>query len=412
MSKPVILVFSHLRWGFVCQRPQHLLSRLAAQWKIFYVEEPVQCEGPAWLEERPGCPGLTLLVPHIPSTTCGFADEQLAGIQRLLDTWLRDEAVTVDVTWLYTPMALPLAQAIPTHCIVYDCMADLAGCKNAPGQLREREAALMRDAALVLTGGPSLYQARYTMNPNVHCLPSAVDAAHFSTASLLTGSPHALEAERLQGGLARPRLGYFGVIDERLDADLIAELADAHPEWQIVMAGPVVKTDSHRLPQRGNIHWLGMQPYERLPYLLAGWDLCVMPFALNESTRFISPTKTLEYMAGDKPVVSTPVRDVIALYGSAVEVAYGSRRSFVQACENVLAERGSARYAREREMLAAVSTYSWARSAKAVHDLLAAALSASLAPAGAGLPASGGMPAAGPGLRTARRAAVTANEQR
>ncbi len=374
MSPPVLLVFSHLRWAFVHQRPQHLLSRLAAHWQVLYVEEPVHCAGPGWLEERQPCAGVTVLVPHTPQKTTGFDDEQQTWVHLLLFGWLQDQPLDVDVAWLYTPLALPLAQASLASCIVYDCMDELTGFKNAPPQLRQREQALMEVAGLVLTGGPSLYRARSALHPNVHCLPSAVDAAHYSPCSLEAGNPHALQADSLQAHLPHPRLGYFGVIDERLDIELLAHLADAHPEWAIVMVGPVVKIDPASLPRRNNIHWLGMQPYALLPYLLAGWDLCLMPFALNDATRFISPTKTLEYMAGDKPVVSTAVCDVVTLFGSAVEVVRGDRDDFVTACEGVLAEDAAARYVRAQKMLQAVSAYSWDRSAAAVHRLLLKAL--------------------------------------
>jgi len=168
-------------------------------------------------------------------------------------------------------------------------------------------------------------------------------------------------------------LGFFGVIDERLDAALVAAVADAHPEWSLAMVGPVVKIDPAALPQRPNLHWLGMQPYERLPYLLAGWDVALMPFARNASTRFISPTKTLEYMAGGKPVVSTPITDVISLYGDAVAVADGPT-AFVQACEALLAESAAQSDARRTAMAASVARYSWADGADTVHALLSQAL--------------------------------------
>jgi glycosyltransferase involved in cell wall biosynthesis len=270
-------------------------------------------------------------------------------------------------------MALPLAKHFSPGCLVYDCMDELTGFKDAPRQLRQRESALMREAHLVFTGGPSLFEARRDLHPSVHCFPSAVDAAHFSPAHLDLDGDHARAATALQGGLRRPRLGFFGVIDERLDLELVATVADHHPEWAVVMAGPVVKIDPALLPQRPNIHWLGMQPYARLPYLLAGWDLCLMPFALNEATRFISPTKTLEYMAADKPVVSTPVRDVIWLYGAAVVIA-PAPLPFVQACERVLDETAAERCVRNSEMLNAVSMYSWQRTAEAMDGLLQAAL--------------------------------------
>jgi UDP-galactopyranose mutase len=256
-------------------------------------------------------------------------------------------------------------------------MDELASFTDAPRQLRQRESALMKTAALVLTGGPSLYEARRDLHPRVVCLPSAVDAAHYAPAHLVAGSAPAREAERLQGGLPHPRLGYFGVIDERLDTALIAQVADAHPDWSLVLAGPVVKIDPQSLPQRPNIHWLGMQPYGRLPYLLAGWDVALMPFATNESTRFISPTKTLEYMAGERPVVSTPVRDVVSLYGTAVEVA-ADGAAFVAACEAVLAESAAARCERAIAMLQLVATHSWQHSADQVHMLVAGELAKAL----------------------------------
>lgn len=373
LQLPVLLVFSHLRWGFVYQRPQHLLARLAEQWRVVYVEEPVRCDGPAHLEVREISSHLTVLVPHTPVAAVGFHDDQLAVLQPLLSTALRVRGLQVDVAWLYTPMALPLAKSFTPTCLVYDCMDELSGFKDAPRQLRQRESALLKEAAEVFTGGPSLYEARRDLHPSVHCFPSAVDASHFSPVNLVPDSEHAKAAAALQDHLPRPRLGFFGVIDERLDLELVAAVADQHPEWAVVMAGPVVKIDAALLPQRPNIHWLGMQPYERLPYLLAGWDLCLMPFALNEATRFISPTKTLEYMAGDKPVVSTPVRDVISLYGAAVAVA-PAPLPFVHACESVLAETAAARCMRNSEMLNTVSMHSWQRTAAAMDKLLQAAL--------------------------------------
>lgn len=373
MSNPTLLVYSHLRWSFVFQRPQHLLSRLSGRWNVLFVEEPVHTPGEAFLEEREVDDGLRVLVPHTPVDAGGFDDAQHPVVQRLVDDYLARRRLAVDVAWVYTPLAQPLVKPLKPTCVVYDCMDELSAFKNAPAQLRQREAALMKSAQLVLTGGPSLYEARRHQHPQVVCLPSAVDGAHYAPGGLDATSVAAQEAERLQGHLPGPRLGFFGVIDERLDVGLVDRLAAAHPDWSIVMAGPVVKIDPASLPQRPNIHWLGMQPYGRLPYLLAGWDVALMPFALNESTRFISPTKTLEYMAGEKPVVSTPVRDVVSLYGEAVEVAEAGE-AFVRACERVLAETPAARCTRAIAMLNSVAQHSWDRSADSVHLLMAEAL--------------------------------------
>lgn len=387
MHLPLMIVFSHLRWNFVFQRPQQLLSRLAGRWRVLFVEEPVHEPGPAWLEEQWPERHVTVLVPHTPLLRPGFHDEQLPLLQGLLDAWLRRLGEPVALAWLYTPMALPLVGTVRAACVVYDCIGDLSAFKGAPRQLQQRESALLQRASLVLTGGPSLCEARRPQHPQVICLPSAVDTAHYAPDRLQPDSAHAHQARRLQDGLPRPRLGYFGVIDERLDLALLAELADAHPDWALVMVGPVVELDAAELPRRANLHWLGKQPYARLPYLLDGWDLCLMPFALNEATRSISPAKTLEYLAGGKPVVSTPLHDVVWMYSDTVTVAERGP-DFVAACEALLAESPAERSRRELAALAMVSSSSWERSAQAVHELLLQALDGARATRPDGTPAA------------------------
>lgn len=369
MFTPNLVVFSHLRWSFVLQRPQHLLGRLAGQWRVTYIEEPLHTDGPAFVEAVEVGEFLTVLVPHTPLQAPGFHDDQLDLLYPMIDDWLSQHGIEQPMIWLCTPMALPLAQALDPVCLVYDCMDELSAFKDAPQPLWQRESALMRQAALVLTGGPSLYEARRRLNPNVHCVPSSVDAAHFSSAGLDPSTEGAREVKALQGHLNGPMLGYFGAIDERMNLSLVALLADEHPEWQIVMVGPVVKLDPTDLPRRPNIHWLGLQPYARLPHFLADWDVCLMPFAINESTRFISPTKTLEYMAGGKPVVSTAVNDVVAMYGAAVEIAC-TPASFVRACERLLDASDTAREVRNSEMAALVAAGSWDRCADKIDTLL------------------------------------------
>ncbi|MDY0747547.1 glycosyltransferase [Paucibacter sp. R3-3] len=357
---PPLLVFSHLRWGFVHQRPQHLLTRLARHWRVIYVEEPVRvAPGAERLEERQVGDAVTLLVPHTSVEAGGFHDDQLPALQAQLADWLQVEQISEALVWLYTPMALPLVKLVRPRLLIYDCMDELSAFLAAPRQLRQRETALLRSADLVFTGGPSLYEAKRHLHPRVSCVPSAVDATHFARG----GSPEAKDAaQALQRHLPYPRLGFFGVIDERLDIVLLTQLADARPDWQLVMVGPVVKIDPAALPRRANVHWLGMQDYQVLPALLRDWDLCLLPFALNEATRFISPTKTLEYLAAGKPVVSTAIRDVSVLYGEAVHVA-GGGKDFVQACAAELS-RGADQQRHHRAKAAAlVAANSWDRSA-------------------------------------------------
>jgi UDP-galactopyranose mutase len=364
-----LIVFSHLRWSFVYQRPQQLLSRLASHYHVIFIEEPVCGAGRARFERSSQGPNLDVLVPRTPVTAAGFHDDQMPVLQPLLSDYLRENGIDDYLVWFYTPMALPLLEELEPRAIVYDCMDELSAFKDAPTQLRERESALLARADLVFTGGPALYEAKRYRHHNVHCLPSAVDADHFSPACLIPDSAEAIEAERLQASIGRPRLGYFGVIDERLDLGLLTRLADERRDVHLVMAGPVVKIDPALLPRRPNIHWLGLQPYARLPYLVAQWDACLIPFAINESTRYTSPTKTLEYMAAEKPVISTAVHDVVALYGDLVRIA-ADVDQFIDACDEALIETGRERSRRLGETLKTVAWFSWDQSAETVRQAI------------------------------------------
>lgn len=375
---PVLIAFSHVRWRSTWARPQQLLSRLAGRWKVLYVEAPVASAGPAWLERFDAGEHLEVLVPHAPMQDAGFHDAQIGALLPLLTRHLTATGQRSEVAWLTTPMAWPLAQALHPDCIAYDCMEELADLRHAPRQMRQRDSALLKRASVVFTGGPSLYEARHAVHPAVHCLPNAVDAEHFSPARWQPGSPSARRVHELQGALPRPLLGFHGLIDERVDLDLVCALADRHPRWSLVMAGEVAgkrsgKTADH-LPRRPNLHWIGPQRHEDLPALYHGWDLALMPFVVDESTRSACPLQTLEYMAADVPVVSTALRDVAWLYGDAVTVAAPGAEGFVQACEETLGETAAQRCRRSLEATTLVSTSSWERSADTVHALLTRAL--------------------------------------
>jgi len=367
---PTLIVFSHLRWSFVYQRPQHLMSRLARHFRVLYFEEPVYERGcKPYIETVPQGVNIDVLCPHTPIEAVGFHDDQLSVLKPLLAEYLRDNAIDDYLVWFYTPMPLPLIAQLHPRAVIYDCMDELTAFKDAPRQLYQRETALLKVASAVFTGGPSLYESRRNLHPNVHCLPSAVDGCHFSPANLDAASAEARLARELQAGMEGPRLGFFGVIDERLDLALVDALAGARPPWQLVMVGPVAKIDPARLPRRPNIHWLGMQSYALLPHLVASWDIGLLPFARNEATRFISPTKTLEYMAAEKPVVSTPINDVVALYGDVVRVA-GEPGEFIRACEEMLAENETSRTRRIGEMLATVRRMSWDNAVETIRAVL------------------------------------------
>ena len=358
-----LLVFSHLRWNFVYQRPQHLLSRLARHWRVVFIEEPMPGETEQRLERFSPAEGVEVWRPHVNGDAPGFHDDHISVLQKFITDAIREQKITDYWVWFYTPMAVPLAAGLRPSGIVYDCMDELTLFKNAPRQLVQRENVLFKEADLVFTGGPSLYNSKKSRHPSVHCFPSSVDARHFSQAS----GDHALQA-----GVPRPRLGYCGVIDERINMDLIDAMATAHPEWQIMMVGPVVKIDPNGLPRQKNIHWLGQQSYNDLPSFICGWDVCLMPFALNEATRFISPTKMLEYIACGRPSVSTSIRDVVEPYGHVVSIA-DTPQDYVAACEAILARTPEQQAAHSAELAQAISRTSWDRTAQAMADLIAAA---------------------------------------
>jgi UDP-galactopyranose mutase len=372
---PALIVLSHWRWDFVCRRPQRLMDRMSRHYPVIYVEEPVRAKGPPKLVCKSRGAGIDVLVPHTPVEATGFRDEQLRVLGPLLAGYLQQRGIDESIAWFYTPMASPLIATLRPRLVVYDCMDDLSALKHAPAELPQREATLLQAASLVFAAGPALYEAKRKLHPRVHCVPSAVDPARFSPSRLNAFSEQAREADRLQERLPRPRLGFFGIIDERIDLELLDALAAARPDWHVVMAGPVLNLDPASLPRRPNIHWLDRQPQDLLPYLMAGWDVCLMPFASNEATRCISPTKTLEYMAGEKPIVSTAVPDVVALYGDVVRLARDPAQ-FIEACAELLRETGHQRARRLSNMTNTVFRTSWESTAQCIHELMEHALQA------------------------------------
>ena len=327
---PTLLCLSHLRWSFVYQRPQHLMTRFARNYNVLFFEEPVvtQDDHP-WLEVRPAENDVQVLVPRLPEGCVGETADRVQ--KELIDGYLDRLQVSDLLLWFYTPMALAFADHLKPRVTIYDCMDELSAFRGAPPELIQREQQLLSRADLVFTGGYSLWEVKRELHDNAHPFPSSVDVDHFAAARGRQADPED------QAAIGHPRLGFYGVIDERLDIELVASVAQMRPDWHIVLVGPVVKIDPADLPRRDNIHYLGGKTYDELPSYLAGWDVAIMPFALNESTRFISPTKTPEYLAGGCPVVSTPIRDVVRTYGDTgiVRIA-DSAQAFAGAVEAAL----------------------------------------------------------------------------
>jgi len=356
-----LVCLSHLRWDFVYQRPQHLMSRFARVQRVYFVEEPIFTDDSTRLEISRREDNLSVVVPHI--SRLDRETRSVEEIQRkLLDKLFSDEKIKRFVLWFYTPMAISFASHLEPIVTVYDCMDELSAFKFAAPELFQNEQNLFKKADLVFTGGQSLYEAKKNQHERVFAFPSSIDVEHFRKARKIEKEP----AD--QQNIARPRFGYCGVIDERIDIGLLGEAANLRPEWQFIMIGPVVKISDQDLPQTANIHYLGGKDYQELPSYMTGWDVALMPFAINESTKFISPTKTPEYLAAGKPVVSTPIRDVVRGYGESGLVHIASTvEEFVSACEKALQENSSERITKADVFLAKNSwDLTWAEMQKLI----------------------------------------------
>ncbi|WP_018622203.1 glycosyltransferase family protein [Spirosoma luteum] len=294
------------------QRPQHVLSRASEQWPVWFIEEPIW--GPTLrLDIRPVTDQIQVVVPHLPE---GIDPETAVRLQRqLVNQLLEQKGITDFMAWYYTPMAMLFTDHLRPRLTLYDCMDELSAFKGASPLLLQQEKNLLSRAQVVFTGGYSLYEAKQLRHEQVFAFPSCIEYPHFAQAR--QGLPDPADQRHLTG----PRIGYSGVIDERLDLDLLRELAGQLPDWQFILLGPVVKIDPTTLPQGPNVHYLGLKDYADLPAYFSNWDAALMPFAINEATRYISPTKTPEYLAAGLPVLSTPIRDVVRTYGGWDQVA-------------------------------------------------------------------------------------------
>ncbi|HEX8190247.1 MAG TPA: glycosyltransferase family 1 protein [Pyrinomonadaceae bacterium] len=367
-----LVCLSHLRWDFVYQRPQHLLSRCAQERPVIFFEEPHYGEG-LRLDVRRSEEGVLVAVPHLPESVRGKREHEEALLQALLARLFAEQQVREHVLWYYTPMPISWTRHLRPLGVIYDCMDELSAFKFAPPELVAREAELFERADLVFTGGQSLYEAKRGKHPHVYAFPSGIDREHFGRARQVTAEPED------QAGIPHPRLGFFGVVDERFDLELLDSLSRARPDWHFVIIGPVVKIEPEALPRAANVHYLGGKSYKELPSYLAGWDVATLLFARNEHTRYISPTKTPEYLAAGKPVVSTSIRDVVRPYGEMglVRIA-DDAPSFVAAAEELMSAGADPDWLAQVDTLLVQNTWdrTWARMSELIEGVAARTLAA------------------------------------
>lgn len=367
-----IVVFSHLRWSFVWQRPQQFLSRFGQRHPVLFVEEPdfrlAEGDEPILVLEDVG-QNVTVAQVHLPfgMRRTSRAEETMRRFTReAIDSVNGSGAFDCPLLWYYSPMEAAWSLGhIEGRGVVYDCMDELSQFRNAPAELVHWEQRLLKQADIVFTGGYELYLKKSKQHPNVHFFGCGVEYAHFSRAQDPATPIPADVAD-----LPTPVIGWFGVVDERVDYDLLAEVAAARPDWSLVLVGPVVKVDPNTLPQAPNLHWLGGRDYNDLPSYCKAFDVCMMCFALNEATEYINPTKALEYLATGKPVVSTAVADVVRQYSDTVSIAT-STKDFIEKTEEILRRRPTERI---EQGIALAQECGWERTVARMQELIEAAI--------------------------------------
>ena len=344
------------------------MTRYARQNRVYLIEEPLfGAEQPHLQTERRG--KVTVVTPQLPHH---LTEEEITGLQvDLLKELFLAEKVETFSFWYYTPMSLAIGNHFSPRIIIYDCMDELSLFNFAPPALKEREKELFEKADLVFTGGHNLYQAKKDQHNNIFPFPSSIDKEHFAKARTISGDT----AD--QAGIPHPRFGFYGVVDERFDIDLLKDVAEKKPDWHFIIIGPVVKIDPAILPRLENIHYLGSRNYDELPEFLAGWDVAMIPFLRNDSTRFISPTKTPEYLAGGKPVISTSITDVVDPYGKQglVHIA-DTAEDFIQAGETELGRRDYDQWLEKTDRF--LSRNSWDKTWERMMEYITATIKAKL----------------------------------
>jgi len=356
----VIICFSHLRWNLVYQRPHHLMTRFAELSRVFFIEEP-RFNSDTDHYELVQRGNVTVVTPMLAGVSND--DSTPSRIRDILEDLFHAESISKYIFWYYTPMALKFSMDFKPVLVIYDCMDELAAFKFAPAELTELEKELFKRADLVFTGGYSLYEHKKQLHHNIYPLPSSIDKEHFALAK----KPMADRDD--QRGIPHPRFGFFGVIDERFDIDLIYQVAVQKPDWNFIFLGPIVKIDVESLPQRPNVYYLGSKTYDELPFYLAGWDIAIIPFVRNQFTQFISPTKTPEYLAAGKPVISTSIRDVVDPYAinGLVKVA-DTPAEFIREAKVILSEGMGEKWVEDVEQF--LASNSWHKTWTSMLELM------------------------------------------
>jgi len=325
--EPVFILASIIQWYEVWQRPQHFASNLSRKYKTCYISPvPVHHivgQVHVWLSRRLKrlAQRLWVFVPLL------LPGENKVGLIRALNRLLwvgyaKEAALRLGtarpVVWINFPFNPRLAKSLSPRAVVYDVMDEFVEFSIAPRKARRMEEEVLNRASFVSTGTYALYEKKTALHPHVRYIPCGVDFELFNSV-VKRKPPRPQDFPKARA----PVFGYFGTLNERIDAELIEEVARRRPGWLFVLIGPIQRSYGGTR-QLGNVYYLGLKPYKLLPTYLAHFDVCTMPYRITEATKSISPVKLLEYFAAGKPVITTRIPDVLRFYESLVWVVDGA----------------------------------------------------------------------------------------
>ncbi|MBI5275313.1 MAG: glycosyltransferase [Burkholderiales bacterium] len=365
-GKPTVLVFPVIDWHFRVQRPQHLARELAAQGhRVLYFSTtfaPGSGPGDLRIVGSPA-PNVHLLQLPLDGAHPNIYEDALSPsqAQSLADciVWLQREAgLGALVSLVNLPFWRPVADVLPANLMVYDCMDYHAGFSTNTGAMLDEEHALLRDCDLLVTSSLRLSQLMREKAPGKpHALVrNGTEVAHFATV------PPALKVERD----ARPVVGYFGAISEWFDMKMVVAAAKQRPGWRFILVGSTFGCDVAEAGKLPNIEFTGEVPYAELPSWVHGFDVCVIPFVLNELTSCTNPVKVYEYLSAGKPVVATRMPELEAIADQVLLA--DDADGFVRQVERALQHGRDPEQAQARRDWAA--QHSWASRAQQLSEAL------------------------------------------
>jgi glycosyltransferase involved in cell wall biosynthesis len=384
-----ILILSTQDWDALPTRKHHWARKLSSRGnRVLYVEQQMHILG--WLVDiknqykriwswlhGPQMVSESLWIFTLPIVLPFF---QIFGSVNALNNWLlapiimwalRRIGFDSSILWIYTPHAGSLVGRLGESFVIYECVDDFTAVRGLvrAATVEALEKDLLRKVDQVIVTHPGLLESKSGSSRRLALVPNGADLRHFALASCQETIPHKEVSE-----LPKPVIGFHGWIQYWIDFDLIAYAAKKQPDWSFVFVGPIeplARVDKVR--KLSNVYFLGKMPYENIPELIAGFDVCINPFILDKLSDTVSPIKLYEYLASGKPVVSVDMpaarefSDLIPLVRTCEE--------FVAALEEQIAQNTNGIIKHDvRARQAAMKDHSWDARFKQVEDVVSDAM--------------------------------------